>query len=75
MGIDYGGPGKPGGTFGLDINWEPLQRFRKEIILSGQPKKHELIVEGVRRLGEIIANRLYRQVVKIMKQVRDTGVT
>ena len=35
----------------------------------------ELIVEGVRRLGEIIANRLSRQVVKLMKQVRDTGVT
>lgn len=42
MGIDYGGPGKPGGTFGLDINWEPLQHFRKDVMLSDQPKKHEL---------------------------------
>ena len=75
MGIDYGGPGKPGSTFGLDINWEPLQHFRKETMLSGQPKKHELIMEGVRRLGEIIANRSSRHVVKLMKQVRDTGVT
>lgn len=30
VGIDYGGPGRPEPVhFGLDINWEPLQHFRK----------------------------------------------